>query len=192
MKNLATVIALAVFCSSVFAQQPVPALPQQPVPVPQVPAQQPVPIVQPAPAVVVKATNLLKTETDKATVPGASRVYEIYALMKGRLGFPNGSGHTMAAAVLARCMGPANIKDHMVAFSDMYKALQVSAHRSIARSADNLDAQASYIAATLTCKKLTRTSGEMVTNLDVIYKAILNDGMADWVPNAVMASELMQ
>lgn len=135
---------------------------------------------------------MVKLQADKIVLPGSTGVYEIYNLMLTRLGFPNQAGHTMAAAVLARCIVDATVVDHVMVFNDMMKAMTLSKSAVISGGTRALTPQMTYTAATLTCKRAGRTPGQMLTNLELAYAGLVADG---WVPalhNVVAAADLLQ
>lgn len=140
--------------------------------------------------VVAQDTKLSGLEKDSIVTPRSSEVYEIYNLFTKRLGLPNQAGHTMAAGVLTRCLDNRNAIDQVKDFADIVKALKLAKSETIAAGAQKLTPQMTFVAANLTCKKGTRTAGDMVVALETVYGALVADGWVDWLPNVVVASDL--
>ena len=122
----------------------------------------------------------------------SGEIFEVYALMTRRMGIPNQAGHTMAAAVLTKCLGQTQIIDQLLRFDTMLAALRLAKSGTIARGAENLAPQITFVAATLACKNTNRTPGQLVQNLEITYRALVQDGWVDWLPNVVAASELLR
>ncbi|MBY0370224.1 hypothetical protein K2X33_06020 [bacterium] len=139
--------------------------------------------------------NSVKNLENKTVVDRASQVFEIYSLILDRVGLQNQAGHSMAAGVLTRCLGNRNVLDQIADFSNLMDTLKVSRNETISHGTKTKTPQMTYVAAVLTCKKMSRTAGDMVTLLEESYQALLhsdtNRGWLDWLPNVVVAADLL-
>lgn len=141
-----------------------------------------------------QGSNLLNQEV-KTVSKGASQIYKVYKILTDNVGLKNQAGHTMAAAVLTRCLGPSadegRYQKVIGDWNDILNLLKQSSHRTVANGASQLTPQMTYAAATLACKKGKRSASEMAGLLNSAYGALLADGWVDWLPNAVAAAELV-
>ncbi len=131
--------------------------------------------------------NLQALEGTKVILPGASSFWNVYDGMLAK-NFPNNTGHSMAAGVLATCRGDA-WENRVQDVTAIVLAMSASAHRIIRCPLKELTPQLSYAAATLACKMNGRTPIDMVKSLDVAYSGLLADRATPWLPNVVVAAQ---
>lgn len=144
----------------------------------------------------VAAVAGTETQTvDTFTQEKAQHFSAIFNEMKRR-GFQDGFGHTVAAAKLSDCLADLTAVQKVEDLILAIRALGKSNHAVISsrfQRAIAQDSAISALAATLVCKKGTRSPEEMVLRVEVAYSQLFNEKWLslDAIHNVAVAANLL-